>query len=93
MMVIMCLLIIAANRMNLARGFKQSRSFGILSTAEVWYFVELCNGQTPLFRSSKALHLGLDDSNHFVKLMNTFYGFVLTTWVGSVDIWHSRMCI
>lgn len=77
--------------MNLARGFKQSRFFGILSTAEVWYFVEYCNGATPPFRSSRAFHLGLDEPDIFNRFVNTFYAFVLNTWIQSVDIWHSRV--
>jgi len=77
-----------AYRMNISRGYQQDKFFGILSTGDVWYFVEYRCGVSPPFRSSKAYYLDLDDEERLMRLINTFYAFMLNVWSESVDVWH-----
>jgi len=77
-----------AHRMNIARGYKQAKFIGILSTGELWYFVEYRRGMFPPFRTSKAFYLDVDDKERFSQLINTFYAFLLDIWADSLAIWY-----
>jgi len=77
-----------AHRMNVLHGYHQDTFYGILSTAEVWYFVEYRHGGNPPFR-----YLNLSNDGLLLDLLNTLYAFLLNIWVLSLDTWFQSRVI
>jgi len=71
---------LAAQHMTAARGSKQKKFWGILSTAEVWYFVQYSRTDRPPFIVSQPLTVSMHNEASFNPLLDILYAFLLYAW-------------